>query len=91
MRDLYILLEITNKICFSQSISRRKERVKLPSYEKFKLIIDRLNLKPADVAKGTDISPTVFSDWKSGKSKPKTDKIMAIANFLNVGIDKLIE
>lgn len=63
----------------------------MPSYEKFRAIIDSLNLKPADVAKGTEMSSTVFSDWKSGKSKPKIDKIVAIAGFLNVSVEELLD
>jgi len=63
----------------------------MPSYEKFKAIIELLRLRPIDVAKGTGITPTVFSDWKSGKSKPKIDKLIAIATFLKVTVGELLE
>jgi repressor LexA len=43
------------------------------------------------VAKETNLSPTVFSDWKSGKSKPKVDKLQKIATYLGVKIEDLIE
>lgn len=63
----------------------------MPSYEKFKTIIDEMNAKPSAVAKATGISSTVFSDWKSGKSKPKIDKLVKIADFLGVSLGELIE
>lgn len=39
------------------------------------------------IAKNLGFTPTVFSDWKSGKSMPKTDKLLKIAEFFGVTID----
>lgn len=55
-----------------------------PKYELFARLLQECGCRPADVAKGTGIHPTVFSDWKSGKSAPKQDKIQLIANFFCV-------
>ena len=38
------------------------------------------------LSKELGIAPTVFSDWKSGKSMPKTDKLLKIAEYFNVPI-----
>ena len=39
------------------------------------------------IAKELGFAPTVFSDWKSGKSMPKTDKLLKIAEFFGVAVD----
>lgn len=39
------------------------------------------------VAKEIGFAPTVFSDWKSGKSMPKTDKLLKIAEYFGVTVD----
>ena len=46
--------------------------------------------KAIDVARATGISPTTFSDWKSGKSAPKQDKIQKIADYFGVTIKYLM-
>lgn len=42
------------------------------------------------VAKSTGIAPSTFSDWKSGRSVPKADKIRKIAACLGVSVDTLL-
>lgn len=59
-------------------------------YDNFVKIIQEKGITTYRVAKDTGISPTVFSDWKSGKSSPKIDKIKKIADYLNVSIDFLL-
>jgi repressor LexA len=39
------------------------------------------------VAKDTGIANTLFSDWKSGKSKPKADKLKILADYFGVSIE----
>ena len=60
-------------------------------YWKFKQLIDEKGITPYRVAKDTGLSPMVFSDWKLGKSKPKADKLLIIANYLDVPVECLIE
>lgn len=55
-----------------------------PRYELFEMLLQERNCRTADVAKATGIHPTVFSDWKRGKSAPKQDKIQLIANYFCV-------
>ena len=43
------------------------------------------------LSKELGIAPTVFSDWNSGKSMPKTDKLIKISDYLNVSVDVFIK
>lgn len=56
-------------------------------YERYCEIRDKLGLKDAVVAKETGISKSTFSEWKSGRSKPKTDKLQKIADYFNVSLE----
>lgn len=51
---------------------------------------DERNMKDADVAKATGIFPSVFTDWKNGKSSPKIDKIIKIADLFQVSLDDFV-
>lgn len=33
---------------------------------------------------------SLFSDWKSGKSMPKTDKLIKIADYFGVSVDYFV-
>lgn len=55
-------------------------------YERFEALLKKFKVKAADVAKATGIHPSTFSDWKKGKSKPKIDKILKIANYFKIDI-----
>lgn len=59
-------------------------------YERFLELMQRKGVKFADVAKATGIHPSTFSDWKKGKSKPKTDKMQKIADYFGVSVDYLL-
>ncbi|MFR6666073.1 MAG: helix-turn-helix domain-containing protein [Thomasclavelia spiroformis] len=61
------------------------------NYTKFAALLSERNLKVAEVAKITRISPSTFSDWKNGKYTPKIDKIQKIAEFFNVPISYFLE
>lgn len=59
-------------------------------YEKFSELLQRKNVKAADVSRGTGIKQTVFSEWKKGKSTPKIDKLQKIADYFGVPIEYFI-
>ena len=42
------------------------------------------------VSKSTGIAASTFSDWKSGRSIPKMDKMKLIADFFGVSLDYMI-
>ena len=58
-------------------------------YEIYCKLRDGKGLKDADVVKATGITKSTFSDWKSGRSKPKQDKLQKIADFFEVSLDYL--
>ena len=59
-------------------------------YEIYQILLDEKGLKNADVAMTTGISNMTLSDWKRGKSVPKSDKMRKIAEYLNVSVDYLM-
>lgn len=59
-------------------------------YEIFAALLEAKGLKAADVCRATGIKSPVFSEWKKGKSKPNTDKMLKIATFLEVSVEYLM-
>ena len=59
-------------------------------YENYCKIRDLRKLKDSDVSKGANVSKSTFSDWKSGRSLPGTDKVLRIAKFLEVTVEELL-
>lgn len=59
-------------------------------YENYCKIRDAKGYRDADVVRATGITKSTFSDWKSGRSCPKNEKLQKIANFLDVTLDYLL-
>lgn len=55
-------------------------------YERFKQLLNERGITAYRVAKDTGIPQTMFCDWKSGKSSPKADKLIKIADYLEVPV-----
>lgn len=51
---------------------------------------DEAGYKDSDVAKGSGITKSTFSDWKSGRYTPKQAKLQKIADFLDISLDYLM-
>lgn len=60
-------------------------------YEKFQKLLMNSGKTAYRVAKETGLSPTVFSDWKRGKSNPKIDKLKTLADYFEVPIEYFLE
>ena len=58
-------------------------------YEIYCKLRDEKGCKDADVSKATGITKSTFSDWKSGRSKPKGEKLRKIADFFEVSVEYL--
>lgn len=58
-------------------------------YENYCKIRDEKGLKDADVATLAGIGKSTFSDWKSGRSQPKIEKLEKIAAALGVSLKVL--
>lgn len=59
-------------------------------YEIYQRLLDEKGLKNSDVSRGTGISNMTLSDWKHGKTTPKTDTMQKIGDFLEVSVDYLM-
>ena len=60
------------------------------SYKIFERLLNENQVTVYRVSKETGISAATFTDWKNGRSVPKTDKMMKIASFFGVSIDVLL-
>ena len=58
-------------------------------YERYKKLLDEKGLKNSDVSRGANVSNMTLSDWKNGKTIPKTSTMKKIAEFLDVSVDYL--
>ena len=63
----------------------------MPIYKNFENLLLKTSMKVSEVAEKTKISPSTFSDWKTGKSFPKVDKLQTIAKFFNVTIEYFLK
>lgn len=59
-------------------------------YEKYVEIRDRKGVTDYEVSKQTGIAQSTFSDWKSGRSKPKLEKLLLIARYFEVPIEYFV-
>jgi transcriptional regulator with XRE-family HTH domain len=59
-------------------------------YDRFRQILQERSITVYRVAKDTGISQVTLSDWKTGRSVPKVDKLQKIANYLGVTIEYLL-
>lgn len=55
-------------------------------YSKFAELLKENSVTAYRVAKETGIPTSTLSDWKTGRSAPKIDKLQKIANYFNVSI-----
>lgn len=51
---------------------------------------DERGVSDYQVAKATGINRSTFSDWKSGRSEPKNEKLQKIADYFGVSLEYLM-
>ena len=61
------------------------------SYQKFELLLKERGATVYRVSKETGIPASTFTDWKSGRSIPKAEKLMKIAAFFDVPLEYLLD
>ena len=59
-------------------------------YDYYKKIRDERGMTDYQVAKLAGIPRSTFSDWNNGRSTPKQDKLIRIAEVLDVSVERLI-
>ncbi|GLB30964.1 hypothetical protein LAD12857_28870 [Lacrimispora amygdalina] len=60
-------------------------------YKKFAALLDEREVTAYRVSKETGIPANTFTDWKTGRSKPKFDKLMALAKYFEVPVEYFAE
>ena len=60
-------------------------------YRKFEQLLKEKGITPYKVSKDTNIAQSTFSDWKTGRSNPKIDKLKVLADYFGVSIEYFIE
>lgn len=59
-------------------------------YSIFIELLQKFSISAYKVSKDTGISQTTFSNWKSGRSVPKREIMLKLADYFNVSIDYLM-
>lgn len=59
-------------------------------YQRFYELLVAHNTTVYKVAKETGIPPSTFSDWKSGRSVPKAEKLCRIADYFGISLDVML-
>ena len=59
-------------------------------YKRYQDLLDKKGLKNSDVSRGAKVSNMTLSDWKNGKTVPKTETLKKIASFLDISVDYLL-
>jgi len=59
-------------------------------YEIFERLLQAHNLTAYKVSKETGVTQSTLSDWKRGRSTPKTDTLQKLADFFDVSVDYLM-
>lgn len=59
-------------------------------YESFEKLLEAKGTSVYRVSKATGIAPSTFSDWKSGRSTPKADKMSKLADYFGISLDTML-
>jgi transcriptional regulator with XRE-family HTH domain len=60
-------------------------------YENFAHLMEQHGLTPYRVSKDTGISQSTLSDWKTGRSVPKREKLQLLADYFKVPLSVITE
>lgn len=60
-------------------------------YKNYVELRDERNLTDYRVSVDTGIGRSTFSDWKSGRSKPKVEKLKTLADYFDVSVDYFLK
>lgn len=59
-------------------------------YAKYVKLRDSKGMTDAEVSRLSGVPKSTFTDWKSGRSNPKIEKLIKITNALGVSIEDFI-
>ena len=59
-------------------------------YQKYVKLRDEKGVSDYRVSEDTGITKSTFTDWKTGRSQPKLDKLKILADYFGVSIEYFI-
>lgn len=84
------LVNIVYRISEVIASTRYREGV-ICLYNKYEELLKKTGETSYQVSKNTGIAQSTLSDWKTGRSKPKLDKLQILANYFGVPITEFLE
>lgn len=86
MSGKYIVTDFRTKI-------KKKfgSEVKKLVYEKYVALRESKGVTDYRISVDTGITKSTFTDWKTGRSKPKIDKLKILADYFGVSIEYFLE
>lgn len=66
------------------------KKVLIFMYARYAKLRDDHNLSDYRVSADTGITKSTFSDWKSGRSSPKIEKLMILADYFKVPLEYFV-
>ena len=60
-------------------------------YKRYVALRDKKGVTDYQVSKDTGIPKSTFSEWKSGRSKPKVEKLKILADYFGVDVGYFLE
>lgn len=60
-------------------------------YKNYVILRDERGLTDYRVSVDTGITKSTFTDWKTGRSKPKFDKLLILAKYFGVPVEYFAE
>jgi len=91
-----IIINLIRKLIITDNRTNNKpldvveERKEETMYGEFERLCTENGLTAYKVCQETGISRSTISDWKSGRSKPKVEKLLKIADFFEVPVTTFI-
>ena len=63
---------------------------RIESYQRVEKLVNDKGITFYVLAKELNFTRSLFSDWKSGRAMPKTDKLIKIAEYFGVTVDYFV-
>jgi len=60
-------------------------------YSTYERLLQEKNVTTYKVCKDTGIARATISDWKAGRSTPKADKMIKLANYFGVSLEDMYQ
>lgn len=87
----YFIDGVPHFIADNQTVTHNRASSKQRMYSKFVELLQKNNKTPYQVSKATGISQSTLSDWKTGRAKPKADKLLKLAEYFGVTVDYFLK